>query len=327
MIRRILPSRFLFPLRPSLRLRLLLQTRSYSEGSSQLPPGTQAYLKRERVKENGDQTQVHEERHLDTILSHAGLASSSSSSSFHGKASLNEPLTPPLHLSTTFTRPPSGDYFDEEQGGQGYIYSRMNNPTRNLLEETISNLEIATRNGAARTTSISTTTTKAQDDSHEAKESRNFMSMATTCAFSSGMAAISSLLLALSSQTQSPLPLHVIVPTDVYHGVPTVLSSVLTNQVGISFSAVDMTSVQGIQTELERILNDTATTKCNVLVWMESPSNPLCQVVDIEKVSDYVKCVREEVLLNQSGGSFDIVTAVDSTWSPPTITKPLLVRL
>jgi cystathionine beta-lyase/cystathionine gamma-synthase len=204
----------------------------------------------------------------------------------------------------------------------------MNNPTRDLLEKTISSLELAaTTNTGGRAGATRTTEEDCDKDTEESSAMATATATATTCAFSSGMAAVSSLLLAISSQTQQPLPLHVIVPTDVYHGVPTVLSSVLTNQLGISSSAVDMTSLQGIQLELERILKLEEKKKCNILIWMESPSNPQCQVVDIEQVSQYVGTVRDA--LKQSGGGdgegIDIVTAVDSTWSPPTITKPLMV--
>ena len=44
-------------------------------------------------------------------------------------------LTPPLHLATTFERPPSGDY------GDGFVYARWGNPTRKLFERTLADLE------------------------------------------------------------------------------------------------------------------------------------------------------------------------------------------
>ena len=64
----------------------------------------------------------------------------------------------------------------------------------------------------------------------------------------------------------------------------------------------------------------------NILIWMESPSNPQCKVVDIEAVSQWTNNFREKMGEPSSHGEVDIVTVVDSTWSPPTITKPLLVR-
>ena len=51
------------------------------------------------------------------------------------------------------------------------------------------------------------------------------------------------------------------------------------------------------------------------MIWLESPSNPLCKVSDIEELSSLAKSV----------GGEDVVVVVDSTWAPPTITQPLLL--
>ncbi len=82
-------------------------------------------------------------------------------------------LTPPLHLATTFERPAGGDY------GDGYVYARWGNPTRDLLEATLADLE-----GGAE-----------------------------AAAFASGMAAAHAL-----AQSLRPGD-HVLLPDDVYHGV------------------------------------------------------------------------------------------------------------
>lgn len=50
-----------------------------------------------------------------------------------------------------------------------------------------------------------------------------------------------------------------------------------------------------------------------VIVWMETPSNPLCQVLDISTVCETAKRVRP-----------DATTVVDSTLAPPVLTQPLL---
>src|SRR6202162_5715972 len=44
-------------------------------------------------------------------------------------------VTPPIHLSTTFERGPSGEY------PLGFSYSRENNPNRRALEECLAELE------------------------------------------------------------------------------------------------------------------------------------------------------------------------------------------
>jgi cystathionine gamma-synthase len=191
---------------------------------------------------------------------------------------LNEPLCPPLHLESTYTRPPSGDYFSEEDGGRGWIYSRIANPTRKLLEDTISALELA--------------------DSVQHP-------LAVTCAFSSGMAAVSSIILAL------PQPLHIILPDDIYHGVPTQLKGMFVQR-GVTYSTIDMTNIDRIEKAIRSAKVD------NILVWMESPSNPGCKVVDIEAVCSLVSSCRND--------NIHITTVVDSTWAPPNLTQPLLVR-
>lgn len=211
---------------------------------------------------------------METLLSHAGLPSPTSTTS----QSLNEPLCPPLHLESTYTRPPSGDYFSEEDGGRGWIYSRIANPTRKLLEDTISALELA--------------------DSVQHP-------LAVTCAFSSGMAAVSSIILAL------PQPLHIILPDDIYHGVPTQVKAMFVQR-GVTYSTIDMTNIDRIEKAIRSAKVD------NVLVWMESPSNPGCKVVDIEAVCSLVSSCRND--------NIHITTVVDSTWAPPNLTQPLLVR-
>jgi len=53
---------------------------------------------------------------------------------------------------------------------------------------------------------------------------------------------------------------------------------------------------------------------------MESPSNPLCKVTDIQSVCNLV----QEITLKQDQDhNITITTAVDSTWSPPYLTQPL----
>ena len=51
----------------------------------------------------------------------------------------------------------------------------------------------------------------------------------------------------------------------------------------------------------------------SVIVWMETPSNPLCHVLDISTICETVKRIRP-----------DATTVVDSTLAPPVLTQPLL---
>ena len=211
---------------------------------------------------------------MSTKLSHAGLPCSHQSTS-----NSNSPLAPPLDLATTYERPPSGEY-----GENDLIYSRSCNPTRKLLENAVGQLELAgVDNGSEE-------------------------SVAPTYVFSSGMSAVASLLLACKS------PVKMIIPQDVYHGVPTQLHASL-NDHGVAHESVDMTSCNEIQQKIEGSIEAGGT----LIVWVESPSNPLCQVTDIQAICKVVNQLRDF----QNDINMRILTVVDSTWAPPCITRPL----
>ena len=89
-------------------------------------------------------------------------------------------VTPPVHLSTTFERAQDGSY------PRGYVYGRINNPTRAALESCLGQLEGAA--GAA--------------------------------AFSSGSAATAAVFQSLAAGD------HVIAPEDVYHGTAGLLRDI-----------------------------------------------------------------------------------------------------
>jgi len=226
------------------------------------------YLLKEISHRDGKEVNM---THLNTLLSHAGIDTSASS---------NAPMAPSLHLESTYTRPPSGEYFNEQDGGKGMIYARMGNPTRSLLERTISQLEVL-----------------GKDD----------VRAASTSAFSSGMAGIGAVIMAM------PRPLHIILPDDIYHGVPTQLKTVFDEDRGISSSPIDMTNVFSLENEIENQMGDDK----NILIWMETPSNPLCKVIDIQSTCSLAQKF-------QNNGKM-IATVVDSTWAPPTLTQPLML--
>jgi len=90
-------------------------------------------------------------------------------------------LVPPIHLATTFERDADGGY------PRGYIYSRPQNPTRELLEGALARLE-GGRDAAA---------------------------------FASGSAAAAAVLRAL------PAGAHALIPDDMYHGLRSLIEQVL----------------------------------------------------------------------------------------------------
>ena len=152
----------------------------------------------------------------------------------------------------------------------------MDNPTRSLLEQTVGRLEC-------------------HDDKRDISE-------IVSCAFASGMSAVSSLLMSHTA------PLTVLLPSDLYHGVPTVLADVMT-RFNVNYKKVDYSK----ESEVEKALSE-VNKSSNVIVWLESPSNPLCQVIDIEAVCATVDKFRSQAV---------ITTVVDSTLAPPCVTQPL----
>ncbi|MBP3040234.1 cystathionine beta-lyase [Bacillaceae bacterium Marseille-Q3522] len=115
-------------------------------------------------------------------------------------------------------------------------------------------------------------------------------------AFSSGMAAISTAFLLLSQDD------HVVISEDVYGGTFRMVTEVLT-RFGISHTFVDMTDLHAVEKAIQ------ANTK---VLYIETPSNPLLKVTDIEAVSRLAK-------------KHHALTFVDNTFLTPAIQKPLLL--
>jgi cystathionine gamma-synthase len=110
----------------------------------------------------------------------------------------------------------------------------------------------------------------------------------------SGMSAIDTLLRTLSPGD------HVVLPDDVYHTTRHLLREFLGSW-GIKYSSVDLSDTQS----LRDVMDDQTR-----LVWVETPSNPLCKITDIEEVVAIAHAQGAEVL-------------VDSTWTTPVLQRPL----
>lgn len=239
---------------------------------------------------------------MSTILSHAGL--STTNSAHDGSRTTrhhNAPLSPPIELATTYERPPDGDY-----GEEGLIYSRTCNPTRALLEEVVGRLEVTS--DRIDGTNFDGCDTPSSSPSHPPT--------ASCFAFSSGMAAVASLILAHKS------PVKMLIPSDIYHGIPTQLHSAL-NDHGIVHETVDMTNCDEVRQRVRKHMERENESGGSLIVWIETPSNPLCQVTDIRGVCDVVR----ELQASSTNTNARVTTVVDSTWAPPCITQPLLVSI
>ena len=112
-------------------------------------------------------------------------------------------------------------------------------------------------------------------------------------AFSSGMAATHALITAHCTAGD-----HVVLPRDLYGGTYRLVDKVLT-RFGLEYDLVDQTDLRA----LERALRpETA------LIWVETPTNPLLDVVDLES------------LVARKGSA---LVAVDNTFATPVIQRPL----
>lgn len=113
-------------------------------------------------------------------------------------------------------------------------------------------------------------------------------------AFASGMAAATAVFQTL------PPGKHVIMPEDVYHGVRSLVQNVFAAQ-GLSVSTVDMTDLGALEAAFRPE---------TLLVWAESPSNPMLRITDLQAVADLTH-------MN------DAILLVDGTWTTPLLQRPL----
>jgi cystathionine gamma-synthase len=113
-------------------------------------------------------------------------------------------------------------------------------------------------------------------------------------AFSSGQAATMTLLLALRPGD------HVILGADAYHGTPALLEE-LFHPWGLTYTRVDFTDLEAIRSSVHENTS---------LIWIETPSNPLLKIADIQAIAD---------LAHQAGAW----CACDNTWATPILQRPL----
>lgn len=114
--------------------------------------------------------------------------------------------------------------------------------------------------------------------------------------FASGCAALNTLLQAFPSNT------HVLLSNDVYGGTLRLLANVF-NNMGFTYTQVDMTDINAVSSNIK---SDTQ------LIWLETPSNPLLQIIDIAAIANVKK---------QKAPS--AIFAVDNTFATPYLQTPL----
>ncbi|HNP63962.1 MAG TPA: PLP-dependent aspartate aminotransferase family protein [Woeseiaceae bacterium] len=114
-------------------------------------------------------------------------------------------------------------------------------------------------------------------------------------AFASGMAATGTLLELIDSGS------HVLAMDDLYGGTRRLFAGVRERSAGLTFGFVDMTDLDAFEAAF------TANTK---MVWLETPTNPLLKIVDLEAVVAIAKL-------------HNVLVVVDNTFATPALQRPL----
>jgi len=164
------------------------------------------------------------------------------------------PVSIPIYLSSTYKRNTDGTYNND------FVYSRNDNPNRQVVEKSIAKLENATYGYA----------------------------------FSSGMAAVSTILQSLKTGD------HVLLPDDIYFTIKKLFNDVLIDW-GLSYNQIDMSDLLAIKNAIKP---NTA------LIWVETPSNPQLKLSDIKAIS---KIAHKN----------NALCVVDNTWLTPVFQNPL----
>ena len=176
-------------------------------------------------------------------------------------------VTMPIHLSTTFIQdnvegpPPCID--DEYSFGEGYEYQRISNPTRGAFEKAMADIERAKY----------------------------------AVAFSSGMAAISSILHGIEPKT------HIICASDIYGGTYRLFEKFMRPVYGMQVEYLD----DWKSTKLTEIIRPNTG-----LIWIETPTNPSLKLVDVQNVVKKVKNLSKKIKI-----------VVDNTFATPYLQNPL----
>lgn len=173
-------------------------------------------------------------------------------------------LHKPVHTSVTFGYDDVQDLVDIFQNKKkGYAYSRQGSPTTSALETKITAME----NGMASIT------------------------------FSTGMAAITSTLLALIKKGD-----HIVASSYLFGNTRSVFQSFM--DLGLDFTFVDATSIDEVKKAVQPNTR---------LIFVETIANPATQIADLEKIGD---------LCTEKG----IIYMVDNTMTSPYLFNPKKVK-
>ena len=138
---------------------------------------------------------------------------------------------------------------------------------------------------------------RTQNPTREAYEKciANLESGSCGFAFASGMAAIATTLELLNSGD------HIIAMNDLYGGTFRLFDKVRRHSAGLDFSFIDLSNLD----ELPNALRPNTR-----MIWVETPSNPLLKLVELEKIAAFSK-------------QHQLISVADNTFATPFIQRPL----
>jgi cystathionine beta-lyase/cystathionine gamma-synthase len=178
-----------------------------------------------------------------------------------------QPLALPVHRATTYAFPTAQEYADVLAGSaDGYCYARVDSPTAETFAAAVAALEGVRVDGEV-----------------------------TGQAFASGMAAISTTLMALTSAGG-----HVVAPLRVYGGTYGLLAHQL-SRFGVETTFVDTTDLDAVRA---------AVRPATQVVYAETIANPTLTVADLPGLA---------AIAREAGVPF----VVDSTFASPAVCRPL----
>ena len=177
------------------------------------------------------------------------------------------PLGLPVYRTAAWSFETAQEYADLLSGAQaGYVYSRTDNPTADAFAQGVAALE-----------------------------GRNVEGPVAAQPFASGMAAISTVLMTLTSAGA-----HVVVPCEVYGGTYGLLTTVL-NRFGVTATFVDTSDLDAVRAAIRPE---------TTVLWGETLANPTMSVADLPSLA---------AISREAGLTF----VVDSTFASPSICRPL----
>lgn len=114
-------------------------------------------------------------------------------------------------------------------------------------------------------------------------------------AFGSGMAAVATILELLETGD------HVVASDDLYGGTYRLFENVRKRTAGLQFTFVDCTDPKAIENAIQ---------KNTKMIWIETPSNPMLKLIDLEMIAAIAK-------------KHHLISVADNTFATPMIQKPL----